>query len=106
MSNDKRDKLKLNNDKIDSQKAQEKEKDSYSKEEFDWYTICKICLIRKCIIFDIMLSMIKYHQLLQIVEQIEDIHVAVLSGISKLNDSTSDKKRGDETQFSPKKSLE
>ena len=53
-----------------------------------------------------MLSMIKYHQLLQIVEQIEDIQVAVLSGISKLNDSTSDKKQGDETQFSPKKSLE
>ena len=50
-----------------------------------------------------MLSMIKYHQLLQIAEQIEDIQAVVLSGISKLNDSTSDKKRGDETQFSPKK---
>ena len=53
-----------------------------------------------------MLSMIKSHQLLQIVEQIEDIQAVILSGTSKLNDSTSEKKRGDETQFSPKKSLE
>ena len=44
-----------------------------------------------------MFSMVKYHQ---IVEQIEDIQAVVLPGISQLNDSAPDKKRADQTQFS------
>ena len=43
-----------------------------------------------------MLSMVKYHQ---IVEQIEDIQAVVLPGISQLNDSVPDKQRADQTQF-------
>ena len=48
--------------KLTSKKPEEKEKNRYSDEEVDGYTICKIYLIRKSIHSDIMLSMMKYHQ--------------------------------------------
>ena len=48
--------------KLTNKKPEGKEKNRYSEEEVDWYTICKICLIRKSVHSDITLSMIKYHQ--------------------------------------------
>ena len=42
----------------------------------------------------------------QIFEQIEVIQEVVLPGMSKLNDSGPHKKPKDQTQFSPKKTLE
>ena len=58
MSNDKVDKVKLHND----EDKNGKDKNRYSNEEVDRYTICKTCLIRKSIHFDITLLMMKYHQ--------------------------------------------
>ena len=46
--------------------------------------------------------MMKYHQ----IEQIEVIQELLLPGASKLNNSAINKKLGDQTQFSPKKTLE
>ena len=63
MSNNEVDNLKLHNDEVDKWKKLEgKEKNRYSEKKVDWYTICKIFLIRKPIHSDIMLSMMKYHQ--------------------------------------------
>ena len=42
----------------------------------------------------------------QIVEQIEAVQEVVLPGICRLSNSAPGKKQGDQTQFSPKKTLE
>ena len=90
--------------KLISKKPEEKEKNKYSEEEVDWYkhhlqntSYQKIYTFRYCVAIEVPSTSS------QIFEQIEVIQV--LLGISKLNDSASDKKPGDQTHTHTKTNL-
>ena len=100
----------MSNDEFGKKKTPEKkEKNKYTEEEGDWYTLCKIYLNR---IYIYIYIYIYWHCVAndevpstssQIVEKIEVFQGVFLPGISKLNKSAADKKPRNQPQFSPKK---
>ena len=71
--------------KLTNKKPEGKEKNRYSEEEVDCYTICKICLIRKSIVIYVVNDEVPSTSS-QIVEKMEIIQELVLPGISRMND--------------------